>query len=298
MLGRDQFRLRTKVALTIGFLLAAAMIMAQGGSRVPGSTDGTSVTGAPKTSNKKADDSAIMAALEDLRVFHFIAVAGAAISSLTLLAVLGLYFRRIRLASPLASNSPPAPYDDRRLTEEIAQLRHEVERFSKQLSSREPQAAAIIPPSRLAASPTPVWDSALEYDSSAPPARSGPVNLVQDYQRSRPSRTSWKEFEARNSSERFECTNVRDRMSRPDEPPRFETSTSGAYLAVPTGGGKYSVFPFFSANPWQLYHDGAMSEVYDFPSATGSGQLDVLQPAVFTRRDSQWNLQDRGRFGQ
>jgi hypothetical protein len=276
------------------------MLPALGDGGGPGATGQSDTSGPSQAASKKlndpggkkADDPAIMAALEDLRVFRFAAVAAVAIPTVGLLAVIGLYFRRVRLVSL------PEPYDDRRLTEEIAQLRGEVSRFSKQLatllSTRETQPAAIV--SRP--SPTPVQERSPDYDSTSALTEGEPVSLGQDYQQTRSSRASWKAFEARNSSERFECINVRERLSRPEESPRFESSTSGAYLAVPTGDGKYSVFPFFSANPWQLSRDGAMSEVYDFPSGQTSGSLNVLKPAVFIRRDSQWILQERGRLGQ
>jgi hypothetical protein len=122
------------------------------------------------------------------------------------------------------------------------------------------------------------------------------TRLTHDYERTRFSRGAWKDFESRYACERFECTNVRERASHPEQPIRFETSPSGVYLAVAADAGKHFVFPFFSASPAQLYHDGAMSEVYDFPPGSPSGPLRVSQPAVFTRTDRQWFLRSRGRL--
>lgn len=293
MLGRDRSRLRARIRLVLASasLLCAAMLMAQGETGANPAAGGAGSTGESRVLDKKMAAATTVASAEDLRTAYFMSVSAVVVSSLNLLAVIGLYFRRVKLPPT------PAPYDDSRLSDEISRLRGEVERFSRQLAALDRQQVPLAPTpqeTRPARSP----ERALQFVGSQASVSGGVSGLLEDYQRSRPARASWKEFEARNSSERFECINVRDRLSRHEEPPRFETSTSGAYLAVPTGGGKYSVFPFFSANPWQFYHDGAMSEVYDFPSATGSGQLDVLQPAVFTRRDSQWNLQNRGRLGQ
>ena len=128
------------------------------------------------------------------------------------------------------------------------------------------------------------------------PLRAGFASLVDDYLAARAARPLWKEFETLHSCERFECTNVRKRLSNPEEPPRFESSTSGAYLAAPADDGTYAVFPFFSASPVQLYHDGAMSEVFVYPENGGSKMPLVVTPAVFKRQDRQWFLQSRGRL--
>jgi hypothetical protein len=236
----------------------------------------------------------------DLSSVRFFALLAIGMAGLALLSVLGLYFWRQKSApavEPIRKPVPvelPPPYDDRQLRTEIETLRQAVAQMGKQLSAMAAQAEP-----RAATSPVkaPVSkDDSLDGGRSASPPDNELARLIDDYERTRPSRSAWKEFEARYSCERFECTNVRERISRPEEPPHFETSPGGVYLAVSAGGGKHFVFPFFSASPLQLYHDGAMSEVYDFPSSSRGGTLRVSKPAVFTHADRQWFLQTRGRL--
>jgi hypothetical protein len=297
MLGLDRFRLRTRAVLlpAFGALLCVAML-AQGGGPSPSQTGNTPTTNGSEASDTKRDGSSAAVASEQLRTLHLLVLGSLALSCVNLLAVVGLYLRRIRVHHAQPTGIPLIEqFDDSGLRCEIAALRKDVERVSQQLmklndgrvadSDRElPQGTFLTDLPQREVVPHP-----------APPTQNGVAALVQEYQRSRSSRASWKDFEARHACERFECTNVRERLSKPEDQPRFETSTSGAYLAIPEGG-KYFVFPFFSANPMQLYHDGAMSEVYEFPEPHGSAPLQVRQPAVFTRRDRQWFLQARGRL--
>jgi hypothetical protein len=218
-----------------------------------------------------------------------ILVAG--ISAVTLLAVAGLYFRRPKVRQ---GGESALPFDDQPLRSEIAQLRTSIDHMSQQLSKlgqdREAGASKSEPPE----------DNQVVRRES-PPTPSGAASnslsdLVREYHDARPSRSSWKDFEDLHSCLRFECTNVRERLSSPETPIRFETSPSGVYLAAAAGNGKYDVFPFFSASPAQLYVDGAMGEVYDFPGTSRSQNLRVVEPAVFTRMDRNWSLQSRGRL--